>query len=83
MAVLVDATTPAAAVLDIIRAGRYVVSAAVFDEYTGGQLPPGKRSIAVRVLFQDPARTLTDDDVAASRRQIIARLEHELGATLR
>lgn len=83
LAVVVDATTPAAAVLDIIRAGRYVVSAAVFDEYTGGQLPPGKRSIAVRVLFQDPARTLTDDDVAASRRQIIARLEHELGATLR
>ncbi len=83
LAVVVDATTPAAEVLRIIRAGRYVVSATVFDEYSGGQLPPGKRSIAVRVLFQDPARTLTDEEVAASRRQIVARLERELGATLR
>jgi phenylalanyl-tRNA synthetase beta chain len=83
LAVVVDATTPAAAVLDIIRAGRYVVSAAVFDEYSGEQLPPGKRSVAVRVLFQDPTRTLTDEDVAASRRQIVARLERELGAALR
>jgi phenylalanyl-tRNA synthetase beta chain len=83
LAVVVDTATPAAAVLRIIRAGRYVVSAAVFDEYTGGQLPPGKRSIAVRVLFQDPTRTLTDEEVATSRRQIVAHLERELGAALR
>jgi phenylalanyl-tRNA synthetase beta chain len=83
LAVVVDTVTPAAAVLRIIRAGRYVVSAAVFDEYTGGQLPPGKRSIAVRVLFQDPTRTLTDEEVATSRRQIVAHLERELGAALR
>ncbi len=83
LAVVVDASTPAAEVLRIIRAGRYVLSATVFDEYSGGQLPPGKRSIAVRVLFQDPTRTLTDEDVAASRRQIVAQLERELGGTLR
>lgn len=83
LALVVDADTPAAAVLAIIREGRYVVSARLFDEYTGERVPPGKKSLAFAVSFQSPEKTLTDEDVTAARRRLIATLERRLGATLR
>jgi phenylalanyl-tRNA synthetase beta chain len=83
LAVVVNADVPAAGVLAVIGEGRYVVSAQVFDEYMGDRVPPGKKSLAVAVTFQDPAGTLTDERVAGARRRVVAALENRLGATLR
>ena len=63
--------------------GRLLREASVFDVYEGDQVPPGKRSLAVRLVLRSAERTLTDKDIAGVRRKVLAALERELGATLR
>jgi phenylalanyl-tRNA synthetase beta chain len=55
----------------------------VFDVYRGGQIPEGKKSIAFRVAFQSPERTLSDDDARGLRDQIVSALAERFGAELR
>jgi phenylalanyl-tRNA synthetase beta chain len=55
----------------------------VFDIYRGEQVGEGKKSIAFRVAFQSPERTLSDDDAAALRERIVSRLADRFGAELR
>ncbi len=55
----------------------------VFDVYRGEQAGEGRKSIAFRVEFQSPERTLTDEDAAAPRDRIVAVLAERFGATLR
>jgi phenylalanyl-tRNA synthetase beta chain len=55
----------------------------VFDVYRGDQVGEGKKSIALRVAFQSPERTLSDEDAAALRKQIVAELHRRFGAELR
>jgi phenylalanyl-tRNA synthetase beta chain len=60
-----------------------VTKVTVFDVYSGGQIPVGKKSLAYRITFQSPDHTLTDDEVDKVQQQIIDKLSRELGATLR
>ncbi len=85
LAVVVDESTPAAQVEALIRqsGGKLLVGIRLFDVYRGGQLPAGKKSLAYALTFQAPDRTLTDEDTKKARAKIVARLERELGATLR
>jgi phenylalanyl-tRNA synthetase beta chain len=55
----------------------------VFDEYRSPELGEGKRSLAFRVEFQSPERTLSDEDARALRDRIVARLAERFGAELR
>jgi phenylalanyl-tRNA synthetase beta chain len=55
----------------------------VFDVYRGDQAGPGKKSLAFRVAFQSPERTLTDEDAAGLRTKIVEALARRFGATLR
>jgi phenylalanyl-tRNA synthetase beta chain len=54
-----------------------------FDVYRGEQVEPGRKSIAFRVAFQSPERTLSDDDAAALRERIVSELGTRFGAILR
>ena len=54
----------------------------LFDVYRGEQVGEGKKSLALRLEFRAPDRTLTDEEVA-SRRAEIARALEEIGGTLR
>jgi phenylalanyl-tRNA synthetase beta chain len=54
----------------------------LFDEYRGEQLGEGKKSLALRLEFRAPDRTLTDEEVAERRAAIERELE-ELGGRLR
>jgi len=85
LAFVVDDAAPAAAVLDLIRAtGRPELTAArVFDEYRGGQIPEGRKSLAFRVAFGSPERTLTDEEAAKVRHRIVDALAQAFGAELR
>ncbi|MFG1691711.1 hypothetical protein ACGF5M_06115, partial [Gemmatimonadota bacterium] len=58
---------------------KHLVEVAVFDLYAGEGIPGGHRSIAYRLRFQSPERTLTDKDVDRSVGKIVQRLEEELG----
>ena len=55
----------------------------VFDVYRGEQAGEGRKSIAFRVEFQSPERTMTDEDAAALRDRIVAALAERFGAALR
>ena len=54
----------------------------VFDVYEGEQVPEGKRSLALRLEFRAPDRTLTDAEVAEVRSEVVAALA-SIGAELR
>ena len=64
-------------------AGRELKEMRVFDVYRGGQIPPGKKSIAFRVEFQSSERTLSDEDARELRERIVAALQERFGAELR
>ncbi len=85
IAIVVDAGVPAATVLSTIRAagGRLLARAEVFDVYRGEQVAEGRVSLAVALTFRATDRTLTDEDVAPVREQIVARLAAELRGELR
>jgi phenylalanyl-tRNA synthetase beta chain len=85
LALLVDEATPAVQVAELIRqsGGKLLADVRLFDIYRGGQVPTGKKSLAYALTFQAPDRTLTDEDTKKLRGKIVARLERELGATLR
>ena len=85
VAIVVDATLPAATVLDCVRAagGRLLAHAEVFDVYRGEQIAEGRTSLAIALTFRAKDRTLTDADVAPLREKIVARLATQLGGELR
>jgi phenylalanyl-tRNA synthetase beta chain len=56
----------------------------VFDVYRDEMaLGSGRRSLALRLTFQADDRTLTDDEVAPVRAQIVKELAERFGAVLR
>jgi phenylalanyl-tRNA synthetase beta chain len=54
-----------------------------FDVYRGDQVGEGRKSIAFRVEFRSPERTLTDEEAAGLRERIVAALKQKFGAELR
>jgi phenylalanyl-tRNA synthetase beta chain len=55
----------------------------VFDEFRREELGPGRRSVAFRLRFRAPDRTLTDAEVADLRQQVIDAVTRAHGADLR
>ncbi len=68
-------------VLEAARAGggRLVEHAEVFDVYEGDDLPPGMRSVAVRLRFRARGRTLTDAEIDRALERAVARAKEETG----
>jgi phenylalanyl-tRNA synthetase beta chain len=60
-----------------------VTDVALFDVYAGEQVPAGKKSMAYRLTFQSPDKTLTDQQVNGVQQAILKKLTTGLGATLR
>ena len=83
LAVVLDRDMAASSVQRIIERHRLVAQATLFDVYEGEGVPPGKRSLAYRVLLQHTDRTLSGDEVDKAQADILAGLERELGAQLR
>jgi phenylalanyl-tRNA synthetase beta chain len=85
IALIVDENVPAAQVENMIRqtGGHTITDVGLFDVYRGDQIGSGKKSLAYSLTYQDPERTLTDEDAAWLRNKIVKRLERELGAQLR
>ena len=83
LAVVLDAGVPAIQVQAIIERDALVSRATLFDVYEGAGVAAGKRSLAYRVLFQAPDRTLVGDEVSQAMATIVTALEREVGATLR
>ena len=83
IALVVDAATAYQQVVNIIRGFPLVEQVALFDVYSGDQVPPGKKSLACRITYQSPDHTLTDEEVNRVQKRILDKLSRDLGATLR
>jgi phenylalanyl-tRNA synthetase beta chain len=85
LAFILDEDVLAGDVIDVARkaAGPALREVRVFDVYRGGQIPEGKKSIALHVAFQSPERTLSDDDARELRERIVTALAERFGAELR
>ena len=64
-------------------AGPMLRKMAPFDVYRGDQAGEGRKSIAFRVEFRAPDRTLTDEEAAELRQKIVDALRERFGAELR
>lgn len=83
LAVIVDRATEWAQIRKIFLADGLVSHIRLFDVYEGSQIPPGKKSIAFEVGFQDMNRTLSDAKVKLRLDKLISRLKSNLGAIVR
>lgn len=80
LALLVPVATAAADVERVIRdsAGELLERLDLFDQYTGKGIPSGFRSLAWRLTFRHPERTLRDKEIEGRRAKILSSLDKEL-----
>jgi len=83
VAIVVDKSVKYEEIADIIRRFALVSRASVFDVYEGEQVPAGKKSFAIRLIYQATDRTLTDAEVNGVQNRLLAKLESAVGAVLR
>ncbi len=83
IALVVDSGVTHQQILDTMKGFSLVTEVALFDVYAGGQIPAGKKSMAYRLTFQSPDKTLTDQQVNGVQQAILKKLATGLGATLR
>jgi phenylalanyl-tRNA synthetase beta chain len=83
IALVIDEQATYRRVEEIIQSFPLVMKVTLFDLYRGEQIARGKKSFAIRIVYQSPSRTLTDEEVDQTQNQMLAKLHQELGATLR
>ena len=84
-AFVVDADVAA---LDLVNAAAgadkaLIEDVRVFDEFIGGSLGEGKKSLAITVRLQPSDATLKEKDIEAVAAKIVAKVEKATGGTLR
>ncbi len=63
--------------------GSVLTKVELFDVYTGINLGLNKKSLAYTLTFEDPKKTLTDEEINAEMEKIIDTLSKKQGAELR
>ena len=90
VALVVADSVPAARVAAALAAGAdgadgggLLEDIRLFDVYTGEQVADGHKSLAYRLRFRAPDRTLTDEETTAARDAAVAEAGRQVGAVLR
>jgi phenylalanyl-tRNA synthetase beta chain len=80
LALLLGESRTAQQVEDLLRrvGGALLESISVESDYRGGELPEGTRSVAFRLTFRAPDRTLRDAEVDEIERRMLTALASEL-----
>ena len=55
----------------------------IFDVYEGKNIPPDRKSIAIKVTIQSDNKTLNEDDLTSISKKIVKSVEEKTGAQLR
>jgi phenylalanyl-tRNA synthetase beta chain len=64
-------------------AGELLDRCTLFDVFTGGALPAGRKNLAFALEFRAPDRTLSDEDVEPAIVAIADRIRRDFGGELR
>lgn len=85
LALLVPNHIHAATVETTLRqaAGELLEQLDLFDEFRGAGIPEGYRSLAWRLTFRHPSRTLRDKEIEGRRAKLLDTLDKELGIRTR
>jgi len=83
LGIVLDRAVPSQRVVEIIEATPLVSEVTLFDVYEGENVPSGTKSLAYRIVYQSPGRTLTGEEAEKTQQKLLQRLQKELGATLR
>jgi phenylalanyl-tRNA synthetase beta chain len=85
LAVVVPRSVASGDVVRVVReaGGPLLAAVEVFDVYRGAQIGEDEVSLALRLAFRSPERTLTDDDVSERRTAIEAALAEQIGGRIR
>jgi phenylalanyl-tRNA synthetase beta chain len=84
-AFVVDRSVKAA---DLVRAAqgvdrKLIADIGVFDVYEGKNIQAGKKSIAINVTLQPREKTMTDEEIDALGKRIVAEVQKRTGGVLR
>jgi len=81
LALLVPSDVASQTVDTLLRdsAGELLERLELFDEFRGAGVPAGYRSLAWRLTFRHPERTLRDKEIEGRRARLLQTLERELG----
>jgi phenylalanyl-tRNA synthetase beta chain len=85
LSVIVEETTPWAAIESAITSAGpdRMVGLSFAGVYRGKQIGAGKKSVTLRMRFQDPQRTLRHDEVDPQMESVVSALGAAVGAELR
>jgi phenylalanyl-tRNA synthetase beta chain len=83
LALVIDEQVSYRTVEEVIQGFPLVTKVTLFDLYRGEQIARGQKSFAIRIVYQSPSHTLTDEEVNQTQEQMLTKLHQELGATLR
>src|SRR5690606_23154453 len=85
VALVVDESVPAATVEAALveGAGSLLEAVRLFDVFTGAQVGEGRKSLAYKLTFRAPDRTLTAEEAVAARDAAVAVAADRVGAVLR
>ena len=85
LAFLVQDTLPVGQLLDCVRqsAGKNLTELKVFDVYQGKGVENNRKSVALGLTFQNPSRTLGEDEVTQCVNNVVENLQKQFSATLR
>ena len=83
VAFIVDNKTTSLEIEGVIKksGGRLLTNIQIFDLYPN--VEEGKKSMAYKLYFQDPSRTLSDEEVMEVFNKIISDVENKLNAKVR
>jgi len=81
LALIVPEKLSASEVEQVLRtsAGELLERCFLFDEFRGAGVPEGARSLAWRLTFRHPERTLREKEIDGRRAQLLKALEDQLG----
>ena len=85
MAFIVNDNITSGEILEQIKrtGGRLLSNVSVFDVYKGENVGENEKSIAYKLTFEDPNRTLSDEEVTVIFKKIIEEVEKKFEAKLR
>ena len=85
MAFVLDKSITAGEVIQTIRrsGGKLLTNISVFDVYTGENVLENEKSLAFKLQYMDPTRTLTEEEVMASFNKIVEKVVSSHNAKLR
>jgi len=85
IALVVNREQAAGELEKIIRraGGKLLKNVRVFDLYEGDKMEEGKKSVAFSLTYEDPERTLTDEEVVKAHSKVLNALEEQGNAQLR